>query len=108
MKVQRGDVVLLDHPFTDASGSKVRPALVVQADHRNAILTNTVVPAISKNVSRVHVDPTQILVDIATPDGKLTGLIITSAVNLRQLVHGSRRPDSKEDRHHAWSLDAQG
>jgi mRNA-degrading endonuclease toxin of MazEF toxin-antitoxin module len=34
MKVKRGDVVLLDHPFSDASGSKVRPALVVQADAR--------------------------------------------------------------------------
>ena len=37
MKVRRGDVVLLDHPFSDASGTKVRPALVVQGDARNAI-----------------------------------------------------------------------
>ena len=27
MKVNRGDVVLIDHPFSDASGSKVRPVL---------------------------------------------------------------------------------
>jgi len=29
MKVSRGDVVLVDHPFTDRTGSKVRPTLVV-------------------------------------------------------------------------------
>jgi len=38
MKVQRGDVVIINHPFSDASGSKVRPALVVQSDSRNSIL----------------------------------------------------------------------
>ena len=32
MKVKRGDVVIIDHPFSDATGSKVRPALVVQND----------------------------------------------------------------------------
>ena len=32
MKVQRGDVVLVDYPFSDGSGSKVRPTVVVQAD----------------------------------------------------------------------------
>ncbi len=30
-----GDVVLVLYPFTDASGSKVRPAIVISADHFN-------------------------------------------------------------------------
>jgi mRNA-degrading endonuclease toxin of MazEF toxin-antitoxin module len=42
MKVTRGDVVLVDYPFT-AGGAKVRPALVVQNDRDNARMANTVV-----------------------------------------------------------------
>jgi mRNA interferase MazF len=85
MKVERGDVVLIDHPFTDASGSKVRPVLVVQADARNAILTNTIVAMITKNTSRVGTDPTQLLIDISTPDGALSGLTANSAVTCGNL-----------------------
>ncbi len=53
MKVHRGDIVLIDHPFSDATGAKVRPALVVQADARHAILTNTAVALVTKNFRRV-------------------------------------------------------
>ena len=30
MIYRRGDVVMVDHPFSDARGSKVRPMLIVQ------------------------------------------------------------------------------
>jgi mRNA interferase MazF len=92
VKVSRGDVVLLDHPFSDATGSTVRPALVVQADSRNAILTNTVVAMITKNLSRVGVDPTQLLIDLGTPDGRKSGLNADSAVTCGNLftMHGDR------------------
>ena len=80
MKVRRGEVVLVNHPFSDASGSKVRPALVVQNDRRNAILTETIVALITKNVRHVAPDPTQLLIDIGTPDGKALGLNLSSAV----------------------------
>lgn len=33
--VQRGDVVVVDFPYSDQTGSKLRPALVVQADALN-------------------------------------------------------------------------
>src|SRR5438034_1237308 len=85
MKVQRGDVVLLDHPFSDASGSKVRPALVVQTDARNTRLTETIVAMITKNLKHVSTDATQLLVDLATPDGKASGLKINSAVKCGKL-----------------------
>jgi mRNA interferase MazF len=85
MKVRRGDVVLLDHPYSDASGSKVRPALVVQADTRNAILTNTIVAMITTNLSHTGTDSTQLLIDISTPDGKKSGLRVTSAVTCGNL-----------------------
>ena len=32
MKVQRGDVILVDFPYSNHTESKTRPALVVQAD----------------------------------------------------------------------------
>src|SRR4051794_32471456 len=92
MKVQRGDVVLVDHPFSDASGHKVRPALVVQSDVRNAMLINTILAMITRNVSRVGTDPTQVLVDVSTPDGQQSGLLTTSAVTCGNLftVHEDR------------------
>jgi mRNA interferase MazF len=92
MKVRRGDVVLLDHPFSDATGSKVRPVLVVQADNRNAALTNTVVAMITRNTSRVGIDPTHLLIDVQTPDGQQSGLHANSAVTCgnRFTVHEDR------------------
>jgi mRNA-degrading endonuclease toxin of MazEF toxin-antitoxin module len=53
MKVRRSEIVIIDHPFSDASGSKVRPALVVQADKRNAVLTETIVAFITKSLGSV-------------------------------------------------------
>lgn len=85
MKVQRGDVVIIDHPFSDATGSKVRPAVVVQSDARNALLRETVVVLISKNLKHIGTDPTQLLIDMATPDGKLSGLRVDSAVKCGKL-----------------------
>jgi mRNA-degrading endonuclease toxin of MazEF toxin-antitoxin module len=85
MKVRRGDVVLLDHPFSDASGSKVRPALVVQSDARNTILTETVVALITKNLTHIGRDATQLLIDLGTPDGKASGLRVNSAVKCGKL-----------------------
>ena len=32
MNVRRGDIVLVDFPYSNHTGSKIRPALVVQSD----------------------------------------------------------------------------
>ena len=77
--MKRGDIVLLDYPYADGSGSKVRPALVVQNDRDNQRFTNTIVALITKNVSRVH-EPTQLLIDVSTPEGRQSGLNQASAV----------------------------
>jgi mRNA-degrading endonuclease toxin of MazEF toxin-antitoxin module len=53
MRVKRGDVVLVDYPFT-TGGVRVRPALVNQNDRDNARLTNTIIAQISGNTFRVH------------------------------------------------------
>jgi mRNA interferase MazF len=82
--MKRGDVALLDYPFSDASGSKVRPVLIVQNDRDNLRLTSTIVVLITKNVSRAH-EPTQLLIDISTPAGNQSGLNQTSAVTCTNL-----------------------
>jgi mRNA-degrading endonuclease toxin of MazEF toxin-antitoxin module len=38
----RGDVVLVDWPYSDRTGSKRRPAVVVQADYLNGLIDDTV------------------------------------------------------------------
>jgi mRNA-degrading endonuclease toxin of MazEF toxin-antitoxin module len=77
--MKRGDVVVIDHPYTDASGSKVRPAVVVQSDRDNGRLTNTIVALITRNISRTH-ESTQLLIDLSSTDGLATGLHQTSVV----------------------------
>ena len=41
-RLRRGDIVLADLPFSDASGSKVRPGLVVQNDANNRRLDDVI------------------------------------------------------------------
>lgn len=80
MNVQRGDVVLLDYPYSSGGAAKVRPALVVQNDRDNQRLTNTIVVQIT-SVTRRALEPTQLLVEIVTPEGQQSGLRQDSVVN---------------------------
>src|SRR4051794_38811166 len=38
----RGEVLLVDWPYSDLSGSKLRPAVVIQADFLNGLIDDTV------------------------------------------------------------------
>ena len=40
--MNRGEVVLVDWPYSDLSGSKLRPAIVVQADFLNGLIDDTI------------------------------------------------------------------
>ena len=81
MNVARGDVVLLDFPFSDGRRSKVRPALVVQNERDNRRLASSIVVMITSHTGRATTEVTQVLVDVATPEGTQTGLLVDSAVN---------------------------
>src|SRR3954470_124214 len=81
MNVQRGDVVVVDFPFSSGGSSKLRPAVVVQADVENCRVNSTVIAMITKRIHRVDQEPTQLLVDPATPEGRQSGLRHKSAVN---------------------------
>ena len=85
MTLQRGDVVLVSFPFSSQTGSKVRPALVVQSDHNNQRLTNVIVAAITTTTHRSG-EATQLLIDVATPDGQQSGLLWSSVVTCENLV----------------------
>ena len=52
MNVRRGDIVLVDFPYSDHTDSKVRPALVVQADVWNQRLDDTILALITSSRRR--------------------------------------------------------
>src|SRR6186997_2769179 len=80
MKVSRGDVVFVDYPYSDRTGSKVRPCVVVQNDRNNQRLDDTIVVIITSRKRHLATEPTQLLIDVSTPDGKQSGLLFDSAV----------------------------
>jgi len=84
-KVSRGDGVLLRIAFVSGAGSKVRPALVVQDDNLNRRLNSTVVAIITTTNKRARQEPSQLLVDVTTPDGQMTGLLHESTVKAEHL-----------------------
>jgi mRNA interferase MazF len=50
---KRGDLVLLAFPFTDASGSKLRPAIVVSSDDYNLQSPDFMVASVTGNLNAV-------------------------------------------------------
>jgi len=82
--MKRGDVVLANLPFIGASGSKVRPAIIVQEDALNRAIRETIIAEITSNLAHVS-QPHQVLIDISTPDGAATGLLTNSAVRCNRL-----------------------
>ena len=84
MKVSRGDIVLVDYPFSDRTGSKVRPALVVQTDVLNHRIADTILAAISRSTHRASA--TQLFIDISSSEGGATGLRQDSMVQCENLL----------------------
>ena len=80
IKVKRGDVVLLPIAFVSGTGTKVRPAVVVQDDPLNSRLNSTVVAIITTTNKRAGNEPSQLFIDVTTPDGRITGLLHNSTV----------------------------
>ncbi len=59
--MRRGEVVELDWQFTDLTGSKKRPAVVVQADFLNGIVDDTILVKITG--SRYGIPGTEVEID---------------------------------------------
>ena len=77
--------MLVDYPYAAGGGTKVRPVLVIQNNQDNQRLLNTIVAQIT-SVTRRAVEPTQLLIEIATPDGQKSGLRQDSVVNCVNLL----------------------
>lgn len=72
---QRGDVLLVELPFTDGPGSKKRPAVVLSTEAFNRAGTKIIVAAITSNLSA----PFR-LGDTTLGDWQAAGLLKPSAV----------------------------
>ncbi len=80
----RGNVVIVNFPFSDQPTKKRRPAVVVQADMYNRLIAKTVIAMVTGNLTRRN-DPAQLFVDPATPDGMSSGLRMPSLVSCNNL-----------------------
>jgi mRNA interferase MazF len=83
---QRADVVIARFPYVGGTGSKVRPAVVVQCDRLNAQIENTILAMVTGNLRLVGTEPTQFLIDPSAPEGASSGLSHPSAVKCENLM----------------------
>lgn len=87
VSLRRGDVVLVPFPFTDLSGRKVRPAVVVSPDPQSEdfllAFISSVIPASFR--------PVELVVPASHPEFKATGLKCSSVFKADKLLtlHGS-------------------
>jgi mRNA interferase MazF len=58
--MRRGDVVLIDWQFSDRTGSKLRPGIVVQADFLNTMIGDTVLVQVT---GKTRAAATEVLLD---------------------------------------------
>jgi mRNA interferase MazF len=84
--MQRGDVVLVRFPFSSGTSAKVRPAVVVQNDANNRRLNSTIVAMITSNTRLASAEPTQLVIDPATPEGRQSGLLHQSSIKCENLL----------------------
>ena len=78
--MNQGDVVLVRFPHPSGQRGKKRPAVVVQSDAYAGILRTVLVAEVTKNLT-MKADPACLLIDLTTPDGQATGLLVDSVVS---------------------------
>jgi mRNA interferase MazF len=81
LTLSRGEIVLTRFPFTDLSGSKVRPALIVSP---TPVGRDVILAAIS-SVMRTALSPTDLVISLGHPEFPSTGLRVDSVVRLHKL-----------------------
>jgi len=78
--MKRGDVVVVRFPHPSGQRGKKRPAVVVQSDAYASAVSTVVVAEVTKNLT-LKDDPACLFIDVNTPEGKATGLLIDSVVS---------------------------
>ena len=79
--MNRGDVVRVHWPYTDQTGGKTRPAVVVQADYLTGIVDDTILVQIT---SKIHgITGTEVILDpAAEPVSGLNKRCVASCSNV--------------------------
>jgi mRNA interferase MazF len=78
--MKRGDVVLVRFPHPSGLRGKKRPAVVVQSDAYATTVSTVIVAEVTKNLT-MKANPACLFIDLSTPEGKVTGLLIDSVVS---------------------------
>jgi mRNA interferase MazF len=78
--MKRGDVVLVRFPHPSGQRGKKRPAVVVQSDAYVGAMRTVVVAEVTKNLT-MKGDAACLFIDVSTPEGKATGLLVDSVVS---------------------------
>ena len=82
--MKRGEVVEVDWPYSDLTGSKTRPALVLQADFLNRLIDDTILLQITG--TRHSIPGTEVLLDPALETGSgLSKVCVVSCTNFLTL-----------------------
>ena len=86
--MRRGKVVLTPFPFTDLSGNKVRPAVIVSSDVRGG--ADVIVAFISTVFNATNLQPTDVLLQSHDPEFSRTGLKASSVFKMDKVATISR------------------
>ena len=78
--MKRGDVVLVRFPHPSGQRGKRRPAVVIQSDTYVGAIRTVVVAEVTKNLT-IMGDPACLFIDLNTPEGSSTGLLVDSVVS---------------------------
>jgi mRNA interferase MazF len=85
MTLNRGDVGMARFPHAGGTRGKRRPVVVVQANAYNHKLRHFIVAEVTTNLAAAN-DPTCLLIDVATPDGKASALDRDSVIGCLSLA----------------------
>src|SRR5436190_1059207 len=78
-----GDIVLADILYSNRSGSKRRPVLVVSADANNTVIDDLILVAISSTTRSGTF--THVFVNPSTPEGPSSGLLHPSYIQCENI-----------------------
>jgi len=80
--ISKGDIVLVNFPFTDLSQTKLRPALVLWLSRTGNDVTLCAIT--SQNISNVNLE--EFVIDASDPEFTNTGLRVSSKVRVTRIA----------------------
>lgn len=83
--MNRGDVVLVRFPHPSGLRGKKRPAVIVQSDAYSGKVSTLIVAEVTSNLTMAN-DPACLYIDVATVEGRATGVVRDCVVSCLVLV----------------------